>query len=704
LLVARGITRPHEILERSARALGRGETISAGATGLRATDRVMEAMQAAATALEERDNELRAAAARLRATFDSAPAGIAETDSDGRIVRANRRQQEITGHGAALIGMTYQEITHPDDLASYRDLNRRLFAGELPSFRAEKRYIRPDGNIVWVDLYVTLVRDGVEAPFALAVIQDITERKQAASAQRDSEARFRTMLEVLPHLAFVLRPDGSTEYHNQRFIEYFGEVGTEMAERLALIHPEDRPRLMAARAAGVAAGSEYSVEIRARRRDGVYRWHAAHIRPLRRDGEITAWLGTSVDIDDIRRMNETLEARVQERTRELETAQETLRQTQKLEAVGQLTGGVAHDFNNLLTVVSGNLDLLERQVQSAAAKRLIDAAHRAVARAANLTQSLLAFARRQALHPQTVNANRLIKEFGDLLRRAAGDRVEVQLLLSATLDPCRIDGAHFEAALLNLVANARDAMPASGGRISIETENAMVSEQELSAEPGTKSGRFVCIKVSDTGSGMTPDTLKRAFEPFFTTKDVGRGSGLGLSQVYGFAKQSGGFVRLASEPGVGTTVRLYLPHSQDLVAERPDEQGAGAMPRAHAARSEIILVVEDDRDVRDTVAEGLRALDYQVLTAEDGAAALALLKRGARVDLLFTDVSMPRGMMGDELARRAQALRRGLKVLLTSGYAAAVRDVSLLEHFTLLAKPYRSDELARAVRTALDGK
>jgi PAS domain S-box-containing protein len=702
-MVARGITRPHEALERNARALGRGETVASAATGLRATDRVMAAMHAASVALREREGELRVAAARLRATFDSAPAGIAEADREGRIIRANRRQQEITGRGATLIGMTFEDITHPDDAPINRALHRRLLAGEIPSFRTEKRYIRPDGSIVWVDLYVTLVHNAIDAPFALAVAQDISERKEVEAALRDSEARFRTMLEALPHLAFVLRPDGSTEYHNRRVVEYFGNEAAGLAERMALIHPEDRPRLMAAREAGIAAGGEYSAEIRLRRRDGVYRWHASHVRPLRRDGgEIVAWLGTSVDIDDVRRINETLEARVRERTRELETTQETLRQAQKLEAVGQLTGGVAHDFNNLLTVLSGNLDLLDRQVRDASARRLIDAAHRAVQRAAKLTQSLLAFARRQDLHPETVNANRVIKEVSELLRRAAGDRVEVQLLLSPTLDPCRIDATHFEAALLNLVANARDAMPVSGGRISIETENATVGEEELTADPGTKPGRFVCVKVGDTGAGMTPDTLKRAFEPFFTTKDIGKGSGLGLSQVYGFAKQSGGFVRLASEPGIGTTVRLYLPHSEDLVVDRAEDLGAGMAPRAHAVRAEAILVVEDDADVRDTVAEGLRTLGYDVVTAEDGGSALAILERGAAVDLLFTDVSMPRGMGGDELARRAQRLRRGLKILLTSGYAVAARDGALLEQFTVLAKPYRSDDLARAVRAALD--
>ena len=703
LLVARGITRPHEALERNARALGRGETVAAAATGLRATDRVMAAMHTASVALHERENELRTTAARLRATFESAPAGIAEADIEGRIIRANRRYQEITGRDEALIGMKFLDITHPDDVAGNGARYRQLLAGEMPSFRAEKRYVRPDGSTVWVDLYVTLIREASEAPFSLAVVQDITERKQAEAARRDSEARFRTMLEALPHLAFVLRPDGSTEYHNRRFAEYFGIEPAGLNERIALVHPEDRPRLMAMRAASVAAGTEYGIDVRVRRHDGLYRWHALQVRPLRGDGDIVSWLGTSVDIDDIRRMNETLEARVRERTRELETAQETLRQAQRLEAVGQLTGGVAHDFNNLLTVLSGNLDLLDRQVQGMSAKRLIDAAHRAVARAANLTQSLLAFARRQDLHPQTVNANRLIKEFSDLLRRAAGDRVEVQLLLSPTLDPCRIDGAHFEAALLNLVANARDAMPPPGGRISIETENATVSDQELAAEPGTKPGRFVCVKVSDTGSGMTADTMKRAFEPFFTTKDIGKGSGLGLSQVYGFAKQSGGFVRLTSEPGIGTTVHLYLPHSPDLVVDRAEEHGAGSAPRAQVARTEAILVVEDDIDVRDTVAEGLRTLGYQVLTAEDGGAALALLERGATVDLLFTDVSMPRGMSGDELAHRARRLRPGLKILLTSGYAAAVRDGALLEQFSVLAKPYRSDELARAIRASLDG-
>ncbi|HEX7970444.1 MAG TPA: ATP-binding protein, partial [Stellaceae bacterium] len=352
------------------------------------------------------------------------------------------------------------------------------------------------------------------------------------------------------------------------------------------------------------------------------------------------------------------------------------------------------------TALSGNLDLLEQQVRGDAARRLIEAAHRAIERGARLTQSLLAFARRQSLHPETVNANRLIKEFVELLRRAAGDHVEVQLLLSPTLDPCRIDAAQFQAALLNLIVNARDAVPASGGRISIETENVTVDEREAALDPGTQPGAFVCIKVSDTGSGMTQEVMTRAFEPFFTTKDIGKGSGLGLSQVYGFAAQSGGFVRLASELGIGTTVRLYLPRSQDGAAAE-QQRSVGTAPSARAGRAETVLVVEDDADVRDTVTESLRALGYDVVAAEDGVAALALLERGMRADLLFSDLSMPRGLAGDELARRALRLRRGLKVLLTSGYAAALSG-SPSQDFAILAKPYRHDEFARAIRAALD--
>ena len=377
-----------------------------------------------------------------------------------------------------------------------------------------------------------------------------------------------------------------------------------------------------------------------------------------------------------------------ERRAELE---EQYRQAQKMEAIGQLTGGVAHDFNNLLTVILGSLEQLQRQVTAEPGRRLIQAATRGAERGARLTQSLLSFARRQSLRPETVNLNRVIKEFGDLLRGAAGDHVQLQFLLNPTVDPCRVDPAQFQAALLNLVVNARDAMPESGGRVSIETDSVT-----LDAGSGVAAGRYVRVTVSDTGRGMPPEVAERAFEPFYTTKEVGKGSGLGLSQVYGFVKQSGGNIELGSEPGVGTTVRLCLPRADEMPAEN-----AEAPVRTAAAKAETVLVVEDDAELRTMVADSLRALGYRVLTAANAPAALTVAEREPQLDLLFSDYSMPFGMLGDELARRARQLKPGLKVLLTSGYAVAAPEIAGAD-FNLLQKPFRPDDLARAIRQTLD--
>jgi signal transduction histidine kinase len=401
--------------------------------------------------------------------------------------------------------------------------------------------------------------------------------------------------------------------------------------------------------------------------------------------------------------NAELERRVEERTRELDAANQRLHQSQKLEAIGQLTGGVAHDFNNLLMAIAGNFDLLQRHVGSDAGRRLIEAGHRAVRRGAQLTQSLLAFARRQILRPERVDVNHSIEEFAELLRRAAGDTVELRLLLAPALAACRIDASQLLSALMNLVINSRDAMPPSGGKITVETENVTVGANFANADPEVTPGGYVCIKVTDSGSGMPSEVLARAFEPFFTTKEFGTGSGLGLSQVYGFAKQSGGYVELQSDVGQGTVVRLFLPQCDagpTDVAHRPDE--GDAIPTARAARPETILVVEDDPEVQVTVAENLRSLGYKVVTATDGPEALSQLRRGERFDLLFSDIAMPNGMPGDELAEHAAQLCRGIKVLLTSGYARTTPNGTAVRGIPVLRKPYRQDELAHAIRAALD--
>ena len=393
-------------------------------------------------------------------------------------------------------------------------------------------------------------------------------------------------------------------------------------------------------------------------------------------------------------------AQAQDEARKRAAAEEQLREAQRLEAVGQLTGGIAHDFNNILTVIVGNLDLLARQMGTDPGKRMIATMQRAAARGARLTQSLLAFARRQTLRPEIINPNRLVNEIGELLRRAVDEAVEIEFILSPTLDPCRIDPVQFESALLNLIVNARDAVAPNAGKIVVETKNAAFDAQHRPPLAEIAYGHYIAISVIDNGEGMAPEVLSRVFEPFFTTKEIGRGSGLGLSQVYGFVKQSGGYIHIESERGVGTRVHLYLPRASGT-AEMPEAMARGE-PIPEEQRGATILLVEDETDVREVVAAELTNYGYRVLTAGDGPEALAIIERGSDVDLLFSDVVMPRGMNGEELAREARRRRPELKVLLTSGYPPAeLRERQSLGEFRVLQKPYRVEDLLRIISERL---
>ncbi|MBV8650783.1 MAG: response regulator, partial [Alphaproteobacteria bacterium] len=381
-----------------------------------------------------------------------------------------------------------------------------------------------------------------------------------------------------------------------------------------------------------------------------------------------------------------------------EEAEAALRQAQKMEAIGQMTGGVAHDFNNLLTVIIGNLDMIaSSNAWPESVRKQLTTALKAAQRGGTLTQQLLAFARRQLLRPEIVNPNRLIEDFVQLIRQAAGEAVEVQIILSPTLDPCRIDRAQFEAAILNLVVNARDAMP-GGGKITLETRNLEATAEDVAGSPEFVPGPYVVVSVSDTGEGMAPEVLEKAFDPFFTTKEVGRGSGLGLSMVYGFVKQSGGHVTIDSERGVGTEVKIYLPRSGGTHRE-----AAGAMPgdEEEAPRgSEAILLVEDNEEVLKLAVGMVEQLGYEVAVARDAGQALAILETDQPVDAIFTDIVMPGGMAGDQLASKALELRPGIKVLLTSGYAAQSSGIgaTLVGGFPMITKPYRRTELAIKLR------
>jgi PAS domain S-box-containing protein len=407
----------------------------------------------------------------------------------------------------------------------------------------------------------------------------------------------------------------------------------------------------------------------------------------------------------LRQLNATLEQQVVERTQQLERNAEALRQSQKMEALGQLTGGVAHDFNNLLQVIVGNLEIIRRTLAPDNPRPLkaVNTAMGSVRAAASLTQRLLAFARRQPLDPKPVNVNALVSGMSDLLHRTLGETVAIKTVLGADTWRVEVDATELEATILNLAVNARDAMP-EGGRLTIETANTHIDEAYVARHPEVMAGQYLMLSISDTGEGMTAETMRQAFEPFFTTKPVGKGTGLGLSQVYGFVKQSGGHVKLYSEPGIGTTVRIYLPrlhgagaeHAAPVVREAPGSQ-----------RRETVLVVEDDADVRAQSVDSLRELGYHVLEASDGPAALGVLEReGEAVQLLFTDVVLPGGMTGAQVAAQATGRFPKLKVLFTTGYArnAIVHHGRLDPGVQLLTKPFTFADLASKVRDALDAQ
>jgi PAS domain S-box-containing protein len=404
----------------------------------------------------------------------------------------------------------------------------------------------------------------------------------------------------------------------------------------------------------------------------------------------------------LRDLNATLEQQVVERTEQLREKEQALRQSQKMEAVGQLTGGIAHDFNNLLQVIVGNLESLQRHLpkESGRLRRAATQAMNGALRAAALTQRLLAFSRRQPLDPKPVDVNALVKNASELMYRSLGEVISIETVLSAGLWRVEVDVNELEAALLNLAVNARDAMP-EGGKLTIETSNTHIDEAYSANHVEVVPGQYVAICVSDTGSGMSEETVAQAFEPFFTTKPVGKGTGLGLSQVYGFIKQSSGHVKIYSEVGQGTTVKLYLPR---LLAEAVASDVDDASLPAEGSNEETILVLEDDDDVRTFSVEILREIGYRVIEAHDGPSALRLLERQPRVDLLFSDVVLPGGLTGKQVSEQARALRPGLKVLFTTGYArnAIIHHGRLDRGVHLITKPFTLNELAAKVRDVLD--
>jgi signal transduction histidine kinase len=550
-------------------------------------------------------------------------------------------------------------------------------------------------------------------------------RREATEAVRSSEALAREQAERV-QLAldagaiigtWVWDIPNDRLIADERFARSFNlspeecRAGLPLAKVMESIHEEDQPGVARSIADALQSGGAYRCEYRVRQQDGGYRWVEANGRvDLGPDGAPIRFPGILINVDHrraietaLREMNEDLERRVQSAIAERESVEEALRQAVKMEALGQLTGGIAHDFNNLLTIVIGNVDMARRALANSEvsrAGRAIENAQKGAERAATLTQRLLAFSRRQPLAPKPIDVDRLVAGMGDLLHRALGEIVELETVSTAGLWKVEADPNQLEATILNLAVNARDAMP-EGGKLTIETANVRLDEPYAAAHAEVAPGSYVLLAVTDTGHGMSREVLSKALDPFFTTKGIGRGTGLGLSMAYGFVKQSGGHLKIYSEEGHGTTVKIYLPRLLH-VDEAVDEGESAPVDRIKRDRS--ILVVEDDDDVRAYTVEILRELGYRVLEAHDGPSALRLIERQDRlIDLMFTDIVMP-GMSGRELADRARAMQPELKIIYTSGYTrnAIVHGGRLDAGVEVIAKPFTYQALAQRVADVLE--
>ncbi|MBY6265438.1 response regulator [Azospirillum sp. 412522] len=620
------------------------------------------------------------------------------------------------------------------------------------------RKLAPDEADGWIELYGNVLRTGepirFERYFALVeryievsaarlepasrrqvsvLFRDITARRRAEEALRVSEALARENVQrVQLALAagaiigtWLWKVPGNHFTVDEPFAEAFGLDPSLDRDRLSLeqvvasVHPDDKPGLVAAIQEALARGGAYAHQYRVKRADGNYYWIEANGRVEHGpDGTPVSFPGVLLDVQErraveaerdraaaaLRALNETLEQRVAERTAELMRAEEQLRQSQKMEAVGHLTGGLAHDFNNLLAGISGALERIAARVDQGRVNELdkfIIAAQGAVRRAAALTHRLLAFSRQQTLAPKAVNVNRLVGGMLDLVQRTVGPGIHVEMVGMSGLWATMVDPSQLENALLNLCINARDAMP-GGGRITIETGNRWI-DREGARQQDMQEGQYVSLCVSDNGTGMTPDVIEKAFDPFFTTKPIGQGTGLGLSMIYGFAKQSGGHVKIYSEVGEGTMVCLYLPrHRGEAEEESPRDEAAITPP---ARDGETVLVVDDEPSLRLMVMDLLNDLGYAAIEAADGAAGLRILQSETRIDLVVTDVGLPGGMNGRQMIDLARVGRPKLKTLFITGFAenALLNNGQLEPGMSVLTKPFAMDVLASRIRELIAG-
>ncbi len=644
---------------------------------------------------------LAASDAQLRATYTSREESIGRPVFE--VFRKNPNDPTEIGSGVLRDSLERVLRTRvPDRMAITRyDIPRPAAAGG----GFELRYWRP--------VNVPVLDEHGEVLYIIHQVEDVTEdvARQEKASLSHSEELFRAALLASGTGTFTwfLR-DGSLSLDNaleQIFRLPLGMKVSSVDGFVEQVHPDHRAQVRLA-FEHYAAGDDFTVEFRLAHTNAEC-WLACKAKAFRdASGKLVYVAGACTDVsarrhaedalrvseNSLRQLNETLEARVATEVTERSRAEEALRQAQKMEAVGQLTGGIAHDFNNLLTGIIGSLDLMQRRHkrnEPLELERYIGAAVTSAQRAAALTQRLLAFSRQQALDLKPVDVNQLVASLEDLLHRTTGENITIETRLSGGLLPACMDVNQLETALINLVINARDAMP-YGGRITLSTASFTMGKSPDSNKSGMAAGEYVLLSVVDTGTGMAPNVMARAFEPFFTTKPIGQGTGLGLSMVYGYIKQSKGYIQIESEPDIGTRVHLYLPVHQGEVtalAHEPERTPTGA--------GETILVVEDEPVVRALVVEVLNELGYETLEAGEASEALRITESGQRIDLLISDVGLP-GMNGRQLADIARQQRPGLKVLFATGYAESFAANDFLgPDMAVITKPFAIDVFATKV-------
>ncbi|MFK4522607.1 PAS domain S-box-containing protein [Bradyrhizobium japonicum] len=615
-------------------------------------------------------------------------------DRDGHVTSWNPGAKRFKGYEAEeIIGhhfSTFYTETEREQKVPALALEEAERTGR---FEREGWRVRKDGTQFWAHVIIDAIRSpkGELVGFA-KITRDLTERRAAEAKLRESEQQFRLMVQsVTDYAIYMLDVEGNVASWNAGAQRIKGYAPEEIIGRHFSNFYTEEDRAAGLPRTGLQTASRdgrWEHEGQRVRKDGTRFWAHVVIDAIRDDdGKLVGFAKVTRDITERREAEAALQA-----------AQGTMIRSQKLEAIGQLTGGVAHDFNNLLQVISGNLQLLRKDIAgNARAEMRVQNALGGVARGSKLASQLLAFARRQPLEPRVVNAGRLIKNMDEMLRRALGGEIEVETVVAGGLWNSLIDPDQLENAVLNLAINARDAMNGEG-RLTIEASNAFLDDEYVRQHDELSAGQYVMIAVTDTGTGIPPDILERVYEPFFTTKAEDKGTGLGLAMVYGFLKQSGGHVKIYSEVGAGTTVKLYFPRemaSEDTLVGAPTGEVQGG--------EETVLVVEDDDEVREVAVSMLTELGYRVVKARDAASALVVVDSGIPIDLIFTDVMMPGSLRSPDFARKAKERLPNVAVLFTSGYTqnAIVHGGRLDPGVELLAKPYTREALARKIRHLL---